>query len=252
MFERYTEKARRVIFFARYEAADFGSPYIETEHLLLGIVREAPRVLIDLAPGIAPEFGAKWRAQFQHLKHTPKGSVSVDLPLSNESKRVLAYAAEEAERLMDRHIGAEHLVLGLLRERHGACAMLESVGINLEEARNHFGRNSYAPGRTPTESAEGLLGAGAGSSGRATGVPFIQFVQAATGEHIGVLPMTAIAHLPREGDVVQFEAGENERRCFKVIDVRYVFERTENRWPYRDHELTKIVVSVQRVEDTPE
>jgi hypothetical protein len=250
MFERYTEKARRVIFFARYEASEFGSPHIETEHLLLGIVREAPFVLADLVPGIAPEFGEKWRTQLEHLRRGAKSSTSVDLPLSNESMRVLTFATEEANRMRTRHVGVEHLVLGLLHERHSASSMLDSVGITLQQAREHFGKYSYPPTATTTvESDEVVDAVGAGSSKRAVGVPFVQFVESGGGEHVAVVPVAAISQLPRVGDVVQFEGGENAQRRFKVSDVKHVFERTEKRWPYRDHELTKVVVTVQRVDD---
>ncbi len=113
MFERFTEKARRVIFFARYEASQFGSPYIETEHLLLGLLREN-KGITRLLPNADV---ASIRKQIEAA--TPARPViptSVDLPISKESKRVLPYAAEEATRLNHRHIGTEHLLLGLLRE----------------------------------------------------------------------------------------------------------------------------------------
>jgi len=114
MFERYTEKARRVIFFARYEASQFGSPYIETEHLLLGLLREDKA----LANRFLRSHAAVESIRKQIEGHTTireKVSTSVDLPLSHECKRVLAYGAEEAERLNHKHIGTEHLLLGLLR-----------------------------------------------------------------------------------------------------------------------------------------
>ena len=98
MFERYTEKARRVIFFARYEASQFGSPYIETEHLLLGLLREDKA----LTNRFLRSHGSVESIRKQIEGRTAireKVSTSVDLPLSQESKRVLAYAAEEAERL---------------------------------------------------------------------------------------------------------------------------------------------------------
>src|ERR1035441_8032903 len=87
MFERYTEKARRVIFFARYEASQFGSPYIETEHLLLGLLREDnPMVSRHLRSHAAVE---SIRKQIEgHTTIREKVSTSVDLPLSNECKRV--------------------------------------------------------------------------------------------------------------------------------------------------------------------
>ncbi len=135
MFQRFTEKARRVIFFARHEAAQVGAPYIETEHLLLGILRECKdpmRLFRDRLFSYE-----ELRSKVDQLWHPrEKLSTSVDLPLSNESKRVLAYAAEEAERLTDRHIGAEHLFLGLLREEKSLAAqLLKECGITLKEAR---------------------------------------------------------------------------------------------------------------------
>jgi Clp amino terminal domain, pathogenicity island component len=136
MFERYTEKARRVIFFARYEASQFGSPYIETEHLLLGLLRE-DKALTNrfLSSYDAVE---SIRTQIEgHATIREKASTSVDLPLSNESKRVLAYAAEEAERLSHKHIGTEHLFLGLLRERDGfAATLLNERGVLIDAARS--------------------------------------------------------------------------------------------------------------------
>src|ERR1035438_4754431 len=99
MFERYTEKARRVISFARYAASQSGSPNIETEHLLLGLLREDKALLTNrfLRSDASVEF---IRKQIEgHTAIREKVSTSVDLPLSNECKRVLAYAAEEVERL---------------------------------------------------------------------------------------------------------------------------------------------------------
>jgi ATP-dependent Clp protease ATP-binding subunit ClpC len=123
VFERYTEKARRVIFFARYEASQFGSPYIETEHLLLGLLREDKRLTNRFLHSHANVESIRKQIE----GHTPvreKVSTSVDLPLSNESKRALAYAAEEAERLSDKPIGTEHLLLGLLREEKCFAAQI--------------------------------------------------------------------------------------------------------------------------------
>ncbi|HEY7405024.1 MAG TPA: Clp protease N-terminal domain-containing protein, partial [Candidatus Angelobacter sp.] len=135
MFERYTEKARRTIFFARYEASQFGSPYIETEHVLLGLLRE-DKVLTQRflrSQGNIEDI----RRQIESA--TTKGektSTSVDLPLSNECKRVLAYAAEEAERLSQRHIGTEHLLLGLLREEKSfAAGILHERGVRISFVR---------------------------------------------------------------------------------------------------------------------
>jgi hypothetical protein len=140
MFERYTEKARRVIFFARYEASQYGSPYIETEHLLLGFLREdhflATKVLGSAGTPPEPSIESIKRKISERGMLGKKFPTSVDLPLSNESKRVLAYAAEEAERLAHRHIGTEHLLLGLLREKKSfAAQLLNEEGVLLERSR---------------------------------------------------------------------------------------------------------------------
>src|SRR3981189_2040900 len=131
MFERYTEKARRVIFFARYEASQFGSPYIETEHLLLGLLREDKALTNRFLRSHASVESIRKQVE-GHTTIREKVSTSVDLPLSNECKRVLAYAAEEAERLSHRHIGTEHLLLGLLREEKCfAAEFLHDRGLRL-------------------------------------------------------------------------------------------------------------------------
>src|ERR1700733_5731601 len=94
MFERYTEKARRTIFFGRYEASQFGSPYIESEHLLLGILREDKALTNQLLRSYAVVQAIRQQIA-ERPPIRPKISVSIDLPFSNECKRVLAYAALE-------------------------------------------------------------------------------------------------------------------------------------------------------------
>jgi ATP-dependent Clp protease ATP-binding subunit ClpC len=145
MFERFTEKARRVVFFARYEASQFGSPYIETEHLLLGLLHEDKALTSRfLGPPGAPE--AVRKEIEQHTTVREKVATSVDLPLSNESKRALAYSAEEAERLSHQHIGTEHLLLGLLREKKCfAAKLLHDRGVQLDPVREQLSRFSLDP-----------------------------------------------------------------------------------------------------------
>jgi ATP-dependent Clp protease ATP-binding subunit ClpA len=136
MFELYTEKARRVIFFARYEASQFGSPYIETEHLLMGLLREdkalANRFLQSQVESIRKQID-------EHTTIREKVPTSMDLPLSRECVRVLEYAAEEAERLNHKHIGTEHLLLGLLREEKCfAAEILHERGLQLSTIREQL------------------------------------------------------------------------------------------------------------------
>ena len=135
MFERYTQNARRAIFFARDEAYHFNSHTIETQHLLLGLIREDKTLTSrflragDSEESIRKEIEAK-------LGVPEKPSFAVDLPLSNECKRVAAYTAEEAGRLGHDNIGTDHLLLGLLREEKcQAAEILRACGLTLSKVR---------------------------------------------------------------------------------------------------------------------
>jgi ATP-dependent Clp protease ATP-binding subunit ClpC len=135
MFERYTQKARRTIFFARYEASQFGSNSIETEHLLLGLLREDQ----ELACRIGLRLSAIASIREEIEKSRPRGEkvpTSVEMPLSQQSKRILAYAAEEAGWISGIYVGTEHLLLGILREKDCyAARKLNEHGVDLEKAR---------------------------------------------------------------------------------------------------------------------
>jgi ATP-dependent Clp protease ATP-binding subunit ClpC len=148
MFERYTEKARRVIFFARYEASQFGAPAIEPEHLLLGLMREDKT--------LTARFLARAQASLEAIRKEIEGraplrekiSTSVELPLAPETKRVLQFAHEESDRLQHRHIGTEHLLLGLLREeRSMAAEILYERGLRLAAVREEVARATGADPR---------------------------------------------------------------------------------------------------------
>jgi ATP-dependent Clp protease ATP-binding subunit ClpC len=136
MFERYTERARRVIFFARYEASQLGSNSIETEHLLLGLIREGK--------GLTSRIFSKSHLSMETIRKEIEGrapyrdkvSTSVDIPLSADSKRVLSYSSEEAERMLHNYIGTEHILLGLMREdKSVAAAILAEKGMRLGGVR---------------------------------------------------------------------------------------------------------------------
>ena len=137
MFERYTERARRVLFFARYEASQLGSVSIETEHLLLGLIREGK--------GLTSRIFARSHLSLENIRKEIEGrtvfrekvSTSVEIPFSAETKRVLQFAAEEADRLLHNYIGTEHLLLGILREeRSVAASILVEKGMRLNTVRD--------------------------------------------------------------------------------------------------------------------
>jgi internalin A len=136
MFERYTEKARRVIFFARYEASQFGAPAIESEHLLLGLMREGKYLFV---PPLTKKLISLEAVRKEIEKRTPasgKISTSVELPLAAEAKQILNSAYEESMRLEHGYIGLDHLLLGILMAENSMGAMiLQQRGVTLESAR---------------------------------------------------------------------------------------------------------------------
>lgn len=154
MFERYSEKARRVIFFARYEASQFGSPHIETEHMLLALLREDRELMKRFR--VLPGDGEEIRRQIEaRTKLREKVSLSTDLPLSHQLKRVLAYAAEEAERMGRKQIDTQYHLLGLMREEKCLAAeILRERGLRLEQVREEIART--APADTSLRPEPGL------------------------------------------------------------------------------------------------
>ena len=142
MFERYTEKTRRVIFVARYEASEFGSPYIESEHLLLGLLREG-KSLYKLFPEPNTALATIRRHIEEHTTVRCKIPTSVDLPVSGECQRILLHASDEADRMAHRHVGTEHLLLGMFGEQNSyAAQLLNENGVGLDKARALLGGES--------------------------------------------------------------------------------------------------------------
>ncbi len=135
MWQRFTERARKVVFYAQEEAQKFGEGYVSTEHLLLGLVREsdsvASRVLEKLGVGLG-------RIRTEVEKQLPRGDArpSQDMTLTPRAKRVIDLAYDEARNLNNNYIGTEHLLLGLIREGDGlAGRVLAKLGVDLERAR---------------------------------------------------------------------------------------------------------------------
>jgi hypothetical protein len=142
MFNRYTEKARRVVFFARFEASQYGSPYIETEHLLLGLLRE-DQALARMFLGQG-DVRAQLRAEIeQHITRRERISTSVEMPLTGDCKKALNLAAEESERLGQGYVGTEHILLGMLGvERSLAAHLLLAKGLKAAEVRVQLAKTS--------------------------------------------------------------------------------------------------------------
>jgi ATP-dependent Clp protease ATP-binding subunit ClpC len=151
MFEHYSKKARRSIFFARYEASQLGCRYIETEHVLLGILREDQDLARRLL-GSTETIEDIRKAIEANRPAGAKPGTSVDLPLGKELKRVLAQAAREAEQYQHRQIGCEHLLLGLwLEEKTLASRILREQGVTAARLQDQMMRlpRASAAGRPP-------------------------------------------------------------------------------------------------------
>ena len=149
MFERYTQEARRIIFFGRYEASQFGGPEVQPEHMLLGILRSDRNLANRLFP--AELTSQAIRARIEQSQPTrERVSTSVDLPLSRESKRALAYGAEEAERLGSPTIEVVHLLIGFAREESTlASQILREAGITPEQLREEAAGSAVQRAKPP-------------------------------------------------------------------------------------------------------
>ena len=149
MFERYTEKARRVIFFARYEALQYGSQVILPEHILLGLMREDKTISPRFFPFRHSLTVDTIRKEVEERITTrEKIPQSAELHLAPETKRILAYSNEESERLQNRHIGVEHILLGILREENSVAAeILYQYGLRLAGVRERVAGQSGVPTR---------------------------------------------------------------------------------------------------------
>ncbi len=136
MFERFTDRARKVMALANQEAQRFNHEYIGTEHILLGLVKEGSGVGANVLKNLEVDL-RKVRLEVEKLVKSGPDMVTMGkLPQTPRAKKVIEYAIEEARNLNHNYVGTEHLLLGLLREQDGVAAqVLMNLGIKLEEVR---------------------------------------------------------------------------------------------------------------------
>lgn len=234
MFEKYTEKARRVIFFARYESSQVGSPFIESEHLLLGLIRESRALFKHMLGTPAAVDALKVQVEQRQPRRTERISSSVDLPLSEECKRVLANAATESDRLGHQHIGTEHLLLGLLAvEDSFAAKMLTKHGLTLALAREKAKT-------VPSEAQP----SGFADWARYLMPVALEFVDT-TGIRVGLVKH-ALRGVPRIGEEIVLK---NKNRAYRVCDVAYVY--LESPWDLGQEttqQLAQVIVRVAPID----
>src|SRR6476661_3987959 len=136
MFERFTDRARKVMALANQEAQRFNHEYIGTEHILLGLVKEGSGVGANVLKNLDVDL-RKVRLEVEKLVKSGPDMVTMGkLPQTPRAKKVIEYAIEEARNLNHNYVGTEHLLLGLLREHDGVAAqVLMNLGLKLEDVR---------------------------------------------------------------------------------------------------------------------
>ena len=146
-FDRFTERARRVLTLAQEEAYRFKHDYIDTEHLLLGLVRQGDGSAVEVLANLKLELGeVRWAVE----STIERGDRAVlgEIGLTPRAKKVIELAVDEARRLNHHYVGTEHLLLGLVLEGGGiAAGVLESLGANLERVRAETTRTLSQSGR---------------------------------------------------------------------------------------------------------
>jgi ATP-dependent Clp protease ATP-binding subunit ClpC len=156
MFNRFTERARKVILLSKEEAKRFNHDYIGTEHILLGLIREGEGVAAAVLQNLGLSLENIRQEVEKSIQPGPPTLVSGDIPFTPRAKKVIELALEEARNLNHNYIGTEHLLLGLLREDEGVAAqILKNLGLDLEKLRQEIMDllGSATPGYNPGFSA---------------------------------------------------------------------------------------------------
>ena len=167
MYERFTDRARKVMQLANQEAQRFNHEYIGTEHILLGLIKEGSGVAANVLKNLEVDL-RKIRLEVEKLVQSGPDMVTMGkLPQTPRAKKVIEYSMEEARNLGHNYVGTEHILLGLLREQEGVAAqVLMNLGLKLEEVREEvlslLGHGMEGEG---SERAGAMAGAGAGSGG---------------------------------------------------------------------------------------
>ena len=167
MFDRFTDRAKKVMNLARQEAQRFNHEYLGTEHVLLGLVQEGSGVAANVLKQMNVDL-TKIRTEVENIVKTGPSMVTMgQLPFTPRAKKVVELALEEASNLGHNYIGTEHLLLALLREQEGTAAhVLQALGVRLKDVREEV--IEFLGGAVPEgeEAEEELIGAGEGVPGQ--------------------------------------------------------------------------------------
>ncbi|MGD9127384.1 MAG: ATP-dependent Clp protease ATP-binding subunit [Planctomycetia bacterium] len=164
MYERFTDRARKVMQLANQEAQRFNHEYIGTEHILLGLVKEGSGVAANVLKNLDVDL-RKIRLEVEKLVQSGPDMVTMGkLPQTPRAKKVIEYSMEEARNLNHNYVGTEHILLGLLREQEGVAAqVLMNLGLKLEEVREEV-LNLLGHGEAESPERSGMSGGGGGGA----------------------------------------------------------------------------------------
>ena len=170
MFDRFTDRAKKVMSFARQEAMKFNHEYIGTEHILLGLVQEGSGVAANVLKNMTVDLD-KIRHEVEKIVKTGPSMVTMgQLPFTPRAKKVLELSLEEASQLSHNYIGTEHLLLGLIRENEGIAAqVLMNLGVKLEEVREEVLEFLGASENNSEEDGENSESSGGNQGGSQSG-----------------------------------------------------------------------------------
>src|SRR5580700_6012343 len=168
MYERFTDRARKVMQLANQEAQRFNHEYIGTEHVLLGLLKEGSGVAANVLKNLDIDL-RKIRLEVEKIVQTGPGGEQVvmgKLPHTPRAKKVIEYSIEEARNLNHNYVGTEHLLLGLLREQEGVAAqVLMNLGLKLEDVREEV-LNLLGHGMETSEAGERAVSSGTPKGGK--------------------------------------------------------------------------------------
>lgn len=156
MFDRFTERARKVIILAKEEAKRFNHDYIGTEHILLGLIKEGESVAAAVLQNLGLSLDTIRLEVEKLVQFGPSTIVSGDIPFTPKAKKVIELAMDEARRLGHNYIGTEHLLLGLIKEGEGVAShVLMNLGLNLSKVRSEVIKLLGSSTPQPTVTATG-------------------------------------------------------------------------------------------------
>jgi Clp amino terminal domain, pathogenicity island component/UvrB/uvrC motif len=256
MFERFTDRARRVVVLAQDEARTLGHDYIGTEHLLLGLIREGQGVAAKTLESLGISLEAV-RQQVQEIIGQGQGPQQGHIPFTPRAKKVLELSLREAQQLGHNYIGTEHILLGLIREGQGVAALvLVKLGADLNRVRQQVIQLLHGhQGKEPaSEAAPGGPQHGGGPSDVAARVNALESRLSAIEQRVGTGPATGdldeqIAQARRDKESAIDSQDFEQAGSLRDRESRLLAGKTarQQQWEAAHPDLASLAGQVQRL-----